>query len=146
MNDSTHPLDIVQRLVNATNAHDIDALVSCFSPDYVNETPAHPARGFRGTEQVRRNWTQLFHGIPNLTATVLTHAVDGHTAWTEWEMSGVRRDGVAHLMRGVIILGVTGETVAWGKFYLEPVEQSGGGVDEAIARASGTMPQNRASA
>ena len=39
---------VLQRLLVALNAHDLDALVACFADDYVNETPAHPRRGFRG--------------------------------------------------------------------------------------------------
>jgi hypothetical protein len=144
MDDSVEPLAMVQRLLDATNAHDIDALVSCFGDDYVNETPVHPARGFRGVEQIRRNWTQLFDGIPDLKASMLARATDGDTAWTEWEMSGMRRDGAAHLMRGVIIFGVTSGKAAWAKFYLEPVEQSSGDVNDAIARASGPMPPDNA--
>ena len=144
MENPTTPLAMVARLLDATNAHDIDALVSCFSDDYVNKTPVHPARGFRGTEQVRRNWTQLFDGIPDLKASVLACATDGDTAWTEWEMSGVRRDGAAHIMRGVIIFGVTSQKAAWAKFYLEPVEQSSGDVNDAISRASGPIPPNGA--
>ena len=144
MENPTTPMAMVARLLDATNAHDIDALVSCFSDDYVNKTPVHPARGFRGTEQVRRNWTQLFDGIPDLKASVLARATDGDTAWTEWEMSGVRRDGAAHIMRGVIIFGVTSGKAAWAKFYLEPVEQSSGDVNDAISRASGSIPPNGA--
>jgi len=53
-------LEVVNRLLAATNAHDVDALVGCFAPDYVNETPAHPLRGFHGHEQVRSNWTAIF--------------------------------------------------------------------------------------
>lgn len=140
MNDSTSPLGTVQRLLDATNAHDIDALVSCFGDDYVNETPVHPERGFTGNEQVRRNWTQLFDGIRDLKASLLAGATAGDTAWTEWEMSGVRRDGAPHMMRGVIIFGVTGGKVTSARFYLEPVEQSSGDVNDAVARASGATP------
>src|SRR4051812_40894700 len=50
------PLALVDRLVQATNDHDLDGLVACFAADYENATPAHPARSFRGREQVRRNW------------------------------------------------------------------------------------------
>jgi hypothetical protein len=144
MNGSTDPLAMVQRLLNATNAHDIDGIVSCFSDDYVNETPVHPARGFHGTEQVRRNWTQLFDGIPDLKASVLARAANGDTAWTEWEISGVRRDGAVHIMRGVIIFGVRRGKAARAKFYLEPVEQSSGDVNAAVARASGAIPPGSA--
>jgi hypothetical protein len=38
----------IERLSRATNDHDLEALVNCFAPDYVNETQAHPARGFGG--------------------------------------------------------------------------------------------------
>jgi hypothetical protein len=144
MNGSTDPLAMVQRLLDATNAHDIDGIVSCFSDDYVNETPVHPARGFYGTEQVRRNWTQLLDGIPDLKASVLARAANSDTAWTEWEISGVRRDGAVHIMRGVIIFGVRHGKAAWAKFYLEPVEQSSGDVNAAVARASGAIPPGSA--
>ena len=75
-------------------------------PDYRNETPAHPQRGFTGRDQVRRNWEQIFAAIPDLTAEVLRCAVDGDTVWTEWEHRGTRPDGSRHLMRGVVIFGV----------------------------------------
>jgi limonene-1,2-epoxide hydrolase len=137
MNGSDDPQATVDRLLHATNAHDLDALVSCFAADYLNETPVHPMRGFRGTDQVRRNWTQLFAGVPDLTARVLRVAADDDTIWTEWEMSGTRGDGATHLMRGVIIFGVADGRVAWARFYLEPVEEISGDVDAAIQQAVG---------
>lgn len=136
MNGSTDPASLVRRLAAATNAHDLDALVGCFADDYLNETPVHPARGFRGAGQVRRNWTQLFAGIPDLSARVLATAVDGDTVWSEWEMSGTRRDGAAHLMRGVIIFGVSRGRATSARFYLEPVEDVSGEVDAEIARVA----------
>src|SRR3954451_16689545 len=100
-------LEVVTRLVRATNDHDIDALVDCFATGYVNETPTHPQRGFRGRDQVRMNWTSIFAGVPDISARVIASIVDGSTAWTEWEMSGTRRDGAHHAMAGVIIFGVS---------------------------------------
>jgi ketosteroid isomerase-like protein len=126
----------VDQLLRAVNEHDLDAVVSCFADDYANETPAHPRRGFRGAEQVRRNWTQLFAGMPDLTARLLLTSVDGDTIWTEQEMSGTRPDGTIHVMRGVVIFGVTQRRLGWARFYLEPVEESTGGVDAAIQRAA----------
>lgn len=126
---------IAHRLAAATNAHDIDALVACFADDYLNETPAHPSRGFRGADQVRKNWTRLFGAMPDLTARVLATAVNGDTEWSEWMMSGQRPDGTTHVMRGVIIFGVRDRTAAWARFYLEPVDQSGDDVGLAVGRA-----------
>src|SRR4051812_26966097 len=99
-NDS--PAAMVDRLARTTNAHDLDGLVDCFAADYRNETPVHPARGFTGREQVRTNWRQIFAAVPDLQVTVLRSAVADDTVWSEWEMTGTRRDGTAHLMRGVI--------------------------------------------
>ena len=113
MSDS---LAVVDRLVTATNDHDIDALVDCFAPDYVNETPAHPQRGFRGRDQVRSNWTSILAGVPDITVQVIASVVDGSSAWTEWEMSGTRRDGSAHAMAHVIIFRVSEDRIAGARF------------------------------
>ena len=47
------------------NAHDIDAFVALFAPDYDSVQPAHPDRAFTGSEQVRKNWTEIFAGVPD---------------------------------------------------------------------------------
>ena len=64
----TQTAAVVQRLADATNAHDLEALVGCFAPDYRNETPVHRARGFVGRDQVRRNWEQIFGAIKDVRA------------------------------------------------------------------------------
>src|SRR3954470_9337068 len=122
----------VERLVRATNEHDIDALVACFAEDYENETPAHPARSFRGREQVRRNWEQIFAAVPDLHVEVVRRSIDSGTAWTEWEMTGTRRDGTAHRLRGVILFGIRDGLARWARFYLEPVDDATRTVDDAV--------------
>ena len=122
------PAAVLERLLKAVNAHDLDGLVSCFAGDYVNETPAHPQRGFRGSGQVRTNWAQIFASVP---------AVDGDTLWTEWDISGTRPDGTAFLMRGVVVFGITGACIASARFYLEPVEEISGDVDAHTRRVVG---------
>jgi ketosteroid isomerase-like protein len=128
------PGAMAKRLSQAVNDHDLETLTSCFAVDYRNETPAHPARGFQGRPQVRSNWEQIFAAVPDLTADVHWIA-DQETVWSEWEMRGTRRDGSPHLMRGVVIFGVDQGEATWARFYLEPVQEGGGGVDEAIRRA-----------
>ena len=126
------PQALVDRLVRATNSHDVDAVAACFAPGYENETPVHPERGFRGRDQVRRNWEQIFAFVPDLRASVVRCTVDGDVAWTEWEMTGTRRDGTAHLMRGVIVFGVHDGVAGWARFYLEPVDDGAATVDDAV--------------
>jgi ketosteroid isomerase-like protein len=130
--DPDEPTALIQRLARATNAHDLDALVGCFAPDYRNETPAHPSRGFTGRDQVRRNWEQIFAFVPDLTAELVRFTVTGDTVWSEWEHRGTRRDGSTHLMRGMAIFGVRDASAAWARFYLEPVDEDGVGVDAAV--------------
>ncbi|MDQ3691682.1 MAG: nuclear transport factor 2 family protein [Chloroflexota bacterium] len=125
---------VVERIRVAINGHDLEALTSCFVTDYVNETPVHPERGFRGREQVRRNWEQIFSGVADIRAEVIRVTADGDTAWSEWEMSGSRRDGSPLQMRGVAIYGVADDQAAWCRFYLEPVDEGGEDVNAATRR------------
>src|SRR4051812_36261967 len=104
---------LVRRLQQATNDHDLEALVDCFAADYRNETPVHPARSFDGRDQVRTNWQRMFTGVPDITADVLRTVSDGDVVWSEWEMRGTRTDGQPHVMRGVIIFGLHSERAAW---------------------------------
>jgi ketosteroid isomerase-like protein len=127
-------MSIVTQLEQAVNAHDLDAIVGCFTADYRNETPAHPARGFNGRDQVRRNWEQILAAVPDVAAEVLSATADGDTVWSEWEHRGTRRDGSRHLMRGVIVFGVRGGLAASARFYLEPVEDGGGAIDATVRR------------
>jgi ketosteroid isomerase-like protein len=130
---------MLERLVEATNAHDVDAVVRCFALDYVNETPVHPARGFVGADQVRRNWEQIFGFVPDLRATVSRQVVAADEVWSEWQMSGTRPDGSQHLMRGVIIFTVRDGRASRASFYLEPVDLENGDVDAAV-RSIGEPP------
>jgi hypothetical protein len=129
MNDTATWLD---RLVRATNAHDLDAVVECFAADYVNVTPVHPARGFVGAEQVRTNWKQIFAGVPDIRVEVVASAFDGPMAWTHWEMRGIRRDGSEHRMSGVIVFEVVNGRAIKATFFMEPVDVAPASVDDAV--------------
>lgn len=129
MDDTRKWLD---RLVHATNTHDLDGVVACFAPDYVNVTPAHPARGFVGADQVRRNWAQIFAGVPDIRVEVVSAAFDGRAAWTQLDMRGTRSDGTPHQMAGVVIFEVADGLARTATFFLEPVDDSPGSVDDAV--------------
>ena len=130
-------LIVVEKLRDATNAHDLDALVAHFSSDYVNKTPAHPSRGFRGREQVRENWSHIFAGVPDIAARITRFTVSGATIWSEWELFGTRLDGRPHHMAGVIIFTIGDGLITEAAFYLEPVEDDAGTVGDAVDRAVG---------
>ena len=125
-----HPL--IDRIATATNKHDLDALTDCFDENIESEHPAHPARSFTGRDQIRKNWAQIFEGVPDLRAHLVRAASDGHTAWAEWEWTGRRRDGTPHHLRGVTVLGISGDRASWVRLYMEPVEQGGAPIDAAV--------------
>jgi ketosteroid isomerase-like protein len=131
------PLATIDRLRSAINDHDLDALVALFAEDHASEHPSHPDRSFVGADQVRRNWTQILGGVPDLHATLVSSAVTGDRAWCEWEWSGTRRDGVPHLMRGVTITTVHDGRIAATRFYMEPVVRDGVDVEAVVEHAMG---------
>ena len=128
---------VVERLNAAMNAHDIDAFVACFAEDYESEQPAHPDRAFRGNEQVRRNWSAVFAGVPDFSAELVRSAVVGEVEWSEWQWRGTQADGTRLDMAGVIVAGVRDGRLAWARLYIEPVEQGGEGIEAAVRGMAG---------
>src|SRR6266702_771692 len=88
-------------------------LTARFAEDYQHETPAHPARGFRGRAQVRQNWEQIFAFVPDIHVEVVRSAIKSDNVWTEWEMRGTRRDGKPYWSRGVVVFGVNDDAIRW---------------------------------
>ncbi|MFI6101395.1 nuclear transport factor 2 family protein [Lentzea sp. NPDC051213] len=138
------PLAVVEQIRKATCAHDLDALAACFTGDYQSIWPIHPARSFGGVEQVRKNWEQIFASVPDLRTEVLATAVAGDEVWSEWEFNGNRRDGQPFLMRGVVILRVSGERATAARFYLEPVDPTTDDVNAAVRRLIGASDRAEA--
>jgi hypothetical protein len=129
--------EVVARLVEATNDHDLEAMLECFKPDYRSEQPAHPARAFQGTEQVRKNWSAIMESVPDVHWDVLRVVTDETTACMEARLTGTKPDGTKLDQIGVIILGISGGHIGWGRLYLEEVETEGADIDETVGRMAG---------
>ena len=127
----------MRRLNAAMNAHDIEAFLACFRSDYRSEQPAHPDRAFDGRQQVQRNWSAVFAGVPDFRSELLRSAVDGDTIWSEWHWRGTQSDGSQLEMAGVIVCGVRDGQIAWARLYMELVEQAGAGIESAVRRMTG---------
>lgn len=128
------PAVLMNRLRDAMRAHDLDALVACFADDFESLHPAHPARSFRGKDQVRRNWAQILGAVPDLEAELLRCSVDGDDAWVEWRWTG---QGGRFEMRGATLSRVANGRIASTRFFMEPVEQTGPGIDATVTRQVG---------
>jgi hypothetical protein len=128
--------DVLERLRDAQNAHDLDAFVACFDERYRSEQPVHPDRAFVGSDQVRTNWAAVFAGVPDFRAELLRSTRQGDTGWAEWHWHGTRTDGTRLAMRGVTIFGIRDDRIVWGRLYLED-GQPGQGIGQAVQHMAG---------
>ena len=130
------PLDVLARLVAAMNRRDLAAFVACFDSDYESDQPAHPDRRFRGREQVERNWSAMFAGLPDFRVELLRSTVEHRSVWVEWRWTGTRADGTGLDACGVCIFGVSVGRVTWGRLYMEDVV-GGQTIDAAVDSFTG---------
>ena len=128
------PLETAERLHNAMNQHDLEAFLACFDPNYRSEQPVHPTRGFGGRDQVEKNWSALFEGIPDFHAELLATASDGDTLWSEWRWTGSRANEAPLDVRGVTLFEIKNDRIVSGRLYLEEVEETGAAIDETVRR------------
>lgn len=125
--------ELTNRLLSALNAHDLDAFVGCFADDYHSTQPAHPSREFRGSDKVRENWAGVFSGVPDFQAELLSSAITDEGAEVgEWRWHGTHTDGSRFAMRGVTVMGVIDDRIAWARLYMEVVEEGGADIDEMV--------------
>jgi ketosteroid isomerase-like protein len=144
MATQSNPQAVIDRLQAAQNQRDLAAFLACIAPDYQSEQPVHPDKAFQGSEQVRKNWSAMFSGVPDFRSEQLRSVVEGDTVWTEWHWSGTHTDGRPFAMRGVTIFGVRDERIVWGRLYMEPVQQTGAGIDAQMQRwAHGAPPETK---
>ena len=128
----------MDRLTAAQNAHDLEGMLACFHEDYHSEQPLFPARTFQGIDQVRANWSALLEAIPDFRAETLRSAVDRDTVFVEIRWTGTKADGTPFEERGVLIMGIRDDRIAWGRLYADEVERKGADIDAVVRRMAGT--------
>jgi ketosteroid isomerase-like protein len=130
--DDNLALEVIHRLHDAQNRHDLQAFLSCFTPDYESVQPIHPDRGYAGLNQVKKNWSALFAAYPNFRSQLLDSISTGDTVWGEWHWQGSNPNGTSLDWRGVIIFQIRDGKIASGRTYMEPIQQEGEGIDAVI--------------
>ncbi len=113
---------VTTRLRDAMNTPYLDVLLEYVHEDYRSEQPVHPGRGFGGRDQVRVNWSAIFSAVGDFAADLVSHCQDAGRERSEWRWTGTRQDGSALNMAGVIVVAVRDGRIAWGRFYVEPVQ------------------------
>lgn len=114
---------VFERMIQAANHHDLEAMVACFAPDFRSEQPFYPERNFTGQAGVRNNWSFFFSTMPDYRVDIRNLAVEGDTVWAELRFHGTQTDGKKQVTRGVTISGIQGEQIAWARLYIETVQE-----------------------
>jgi hypothetical protein len=133
---------VIQGLLAAFNAHDLEAAAALFDKSYNSVQPVHPARAFVGRAQMHANWAAMFAGIPDFHAELLRSVDDGNATWSEWTWVGTRIDGQPFDMRGVTIFEIEDGLITAGRLFMEEVEREDVGIAEAVQTLSGRLPKN----
>ena len=113
-------------------------MLACFHADYHSEQPLFPARTFTGVDQVRANWGTLLAAIPDFHAETMSSAADGDVVFSEVRWTGTKADGTRLDERGVIVMGVRDDRVAWGRFYVDEVARESADIDAVVRGMAGT--------
>ena len=90
-------------LLDAFNAHDVDAVLSFFTDDCVFDMPRGPAPGglrLTGKDEVRRGIQSRFDGIPDIHYGDDRHFVCGDRGVSEWTIRGTQASGERIEVRG----------------------------------------------
>ena len=93
----------LQAVLDAFNAHDVDAIMAFFTDDCVFDTPRGPAPGGHrlvGQEQVRKGFQARFDGIPDIVYGDDRHWSCGDRGVSEWTIRGTTATGEPIEVRG----------------------------------------------
>jgi len=63
---------------------------------------------------------------------VLRQSVEGDVVWNEWHWSATGLE-----MAEVTVMGIRQGQISWARLYMEPVEQAGQDIDEAMKTITG---------
>jgi steroid delta-isomerase-like uncharacterized protein len=94
---------VLRRVLEAFNEHDLDAIMSAFADDCVFETPRGSdrwGRRFVGKDEVRRGLAARFEGIPDVHYGDDNHFACGNRGASEWTITGTTVDGEPVDVRG----------------------------------------------
>jgi ketosteroid isomerase-like protein len=132
------PRAVIDRLTAAQNAHDVEGMLACFEERYQSDQPLFPDRSFQGIDQVRANWSAVLGSVPDFHAEVIRSAVEDGVVFAEVHWTGTKANGTPLEERGVLILGIHDDRIAWGRLYVDEVHSEGAGIDAVVRRMAGT--------
>ena len=125
MADGSPDVQMLERVLDAFNRHDIDAIMEFFADDCVFETPRGPdpwGRRLVGKEQVREGFEARFAGIPDIHYGKDRHWVSGGRGASEWTITGTDTSGRRVEVQGCDLWEFRGERIIRKDSYWKIVE------------------------
>jgi ketosteroid isomerase-like protein len=103
---------VLEDLVDAFNAHDLDRIMRAFTDDCVLETPRGPdpwGTRYRGSAAVRAGLAARFSGIPDVHYGDAEHWVCGEHGVSRWLLTGTSTSGERLQVRGCDLFDLTAD-------------------------------------
>jgi steroid delta-isomerase-like uncharacterized protein len=115
-------VEVLRQVLDAFNAHDLDAIMSHFAEDCVFESPRGSdrwGRRFVGKDEVRRGLAARFEGIPDVSYRDDDHFACGNRGVSEWTITGTTVAGERIDVRGCDLwtFGEDGKLVRKDSFW-----------------------------
>jgi ketosteroid isomerase-like protein len=115
----------LKAVLEAFNAHDLDAIMEHFTEDCVLDTPRGPAPGgtrFVGKDQVRKGLQARFDGIPDIVYDDDRHWTCGDRGASEWTIRGTQSTGEPIEVRGCDLFEFTDGLISRKDAYWKIVD------------------------
>ena len=106
---------VLDRLFEAFNRHDADAVIACFTPTIIFDAAAGPescGRRFTGAAEVRSAFVGVWTSFPDVAWHVGRHTLAGDRAFTEWRFVATAADGGRIDVEGVDLFVFEGALIA----------------------------------
>ena len=108
--------DRLRTFFDAWNAHDVETIVSYFTPDgayLASIGPDDPGTAFHGTDELRRGVAAFLANYGDVHYTDLVIGMSGtERGFASWTFSGIGPDGQPMTYRGVDLFVFEGDLIA----------------------------------
>lgn len=112
--------DGLRRFFDAWNDHDVETIVSHFTPEgayHASIGPDDEGTAFRGSDEVRRGVAAFLGTYGDVHYTDLHIGMDGDRGFASWTFHGIGPDGQPMSYRGVDICEFQGDLIALKDAY-----------------------------
>ncbi len=126
MSGQATKLEVLARVLDGFNRHDVDAIMAEFTDDCVFESPRGPepwGRRLVGRDAVGEGFAGRFRGIPDVRYTGTGDFVAGDRGVSEWILTGTTVDGERLELHGCDLWTFRGDQIVCKNSFWKIVER-----------------------